>query len=321
MATTQEGLLGIRERLILATETAYGTAIALTSAIVPGYNIIVNPTFTQGFQEILNNGTDVRTINSKVPGPLSLAYSLAYYPADWRMLKYVFDIDSETGSDPYTHTLSVGNTLDSFTSEWAMRHSSDPMIIKTTGNVINQYRINWTKSTSEGNSGFLTCTANVIAQDYTTPSIQAGDFTATGTPFQSYHSTITLNTSEVVEVNNGEMTFTQGLNANDSRYASSANVRTIGTPIATNFRISGRINVNLLSTTLPALWETAAAISGTNTLVFQIDAENKITFALSGIYCEPVPLAGTNIEGVNTGDFVFTATSVGVVAIDSIENY
>jgi len=318
---TGEGLLGLRERFILSKETDYGTGVALTSAIVPGYNIIVNPTFTQGFQEILNNGTDVRTVNSKVAGPLSLSYSLAYYPANWRMLRYMFDIDSETGSDPYTHTLSVGNTLDSFTGEWAMRHSTDAMIIKTTGNVINQFRINWAKATGEGNSGFLNCTANCIAQNYTTPTIQAGDFTATGTPFQSYHSTMTLNTSEVVEINNGELMFTQGMNANDSRYASSSDGLTIGTPIASVFRISGRINVNLLSTTLPALWETAAAISGTNTLVFEIDADNKITFTLSGIYCEPVPLAGANIEGINTGDFVFTATGVSVVAIDSLVSW
>jgi len=318
---TAEGLLGIRERFILKKETTYGEAISLVGAIVPGYDIIINPTFNQGFQETLNNGTDVRTVNSKIQGPLSLAYSLAYYPANWRMLRYVFDIDSETGSDPYTHTLSVGETLDSFTAEWAMRHSTDAMIIKTTGNVINQYRINWAKSTGEGNSGFITCTANVISQNYTTPSIQAGSFTASGDPFQYRHATITLNNSAVVEINNGELVFTQGVNANDSRYASSANGRTIGTPIATVFRISGRINVNLLSTTLPSLWETAATISGTNTIVFEVSASNKITFTLTGVYCEPVPLSGTNLEGINTGDFVFTATGVVPVCIDSIQNW
>lgn len=316
---TKEGILGIRERFITKEETGgYGVAASLTTALVPGYNIIVNPTFTQGFQETLNNGTDVRTVNSKFKGPLSLAYTLAYYPVDWRMLKYVFDIDSETGSGTYTHTLSVGNTLKSFTAEWAMRHSTDPMIFKLVGNVINQFRINWAKATGEGNSGFITCTANCIAQDYTTPSLQAGSFTESGDPFQYRHSEITLNTSEVVEINNGELVFTQGINPNDSRYGSTSNGRTIGTPIPTVFRISGRINVNLLSTTLPALWETAAVISGTNTIVFEQSATNKVTFTLSGVYCEPVPLSGTNIEGVNTGDFVFTATGVVPVAIDAI---
>lgn len=319
--TTAEGLIGQRERFITKEEATYGTAPSLATASVPGYDTIINPTFTQGFQETKNNGTDVRTINSKVAGPLGLAYSLAYYPSNWRMLKYVFDIDSETGSGTYTHTLSVGNTLKSFTSEWAMRHSTDPMIFKLTGNVINQFRINFAKATGEGNSGFVTCTANCIAQDYTNPSLQAGSFAASGDPFQYRHSEIQFNTSEVVEVNNGELVFTQGMTPNDSRYASSSNGRTIGTPIATVFRISGRININVLSTTLPALWATAAAISGTNTLVFEQSASNKITFTLSGVYCEPVPIAGTNIEGVNTGDFVFTAIGVVPVAIDSVANW
>ncbi|MHA1347058.1 MAG: hypothetical protein ACTSO3_11730 [Candidatus Heimdallarchaeaceae archaeon] len=318
---TSEGLIGIRERVITKEETSYGEAISLASAVVPGYNVVVNPTFTQGFQEVTNNGADVRTINKRVAGPLSLAYTLAYSPSNWQMLKYVFDIDSETGSDPYTHTLSVGNTLKSFTSEWAMRHSTDPMIFKTVGNVINQFRISFAKATGEGNTGFIGCTANVIAKDYTTPSIQAGSFTATGDPFQYRHSKMTLSSSEVVEINNGEISFTQGMNPNDSRYANSTLGRTIGTPIVTLFRITGRINVNLLSTTLPSLWETAAVISGTNTLVFEQSASNKITFTFSGVYCEPVPIAGTNLEGINTGDFVFTATGVSTVVVDSIENY
>jgi len=318
---TKEGLIGLRERWIMKEEATYNTAPSLATALVPGYDIIINPTFTQGFQEILNNGTDVRTVNSKVAGPLGLAYSLAYYPVDWRMLKYVFDIDSETGSGTYTHTLSVGNTLKSFTAEWAMRHSTDPMIFKLTGNVINQFRINWAKATGEGNSGFITCTANCIAKDYTTPALQAGSFTASGDPFQYRHAEITLDTSEVIEINNGELVFTQGMSPNDFRYASSSNDRLIGTPIATVFRISGRINVNLLSTTLPSLWELAAAISGTNTIVFEQSASNKVTFTLSGVYCEPVPLAGTNIEGVNTGDFVFTATGITTIALDAISSW
>ena len=43
---TDEGILGSRERYIEIEESTYGVAEDLTSANVPGYNIIVTPTFT-----------------------------------------------------------------------------------------------------------------------------------------------------------------------------------------------------------------------------------------------------------------------------------
>ena len=147
--STQEGYLGIRERFITVEESIYGTNPGLSTAKVPGVDVIITPTFTQGFQEIKSAGEDNRTITKKVAGPLSLAYSLVYYPTTWERLKYVFDIDSETGSDPYTHTLSVGNTLKSYTAEHAMRHGSSPIIVKTTGNVVNITTINFQKSKIE----------------------------------------------------------------------------------------------------------------------------------------------------------------------------
>lgn len=319
--STQEGITGFRERFIEAEEGTYGSAVSLASANIPGYNLKVAPNFTQGFQEVLNDGSNDRKVVKRVAGPLSLQYSLSYTPVDWRRLKYVFDIDSETGSDPYTHTLSIGNTLKSYTAEWALRHDSNPIIIKTTGNVVNRTTIDFRKATGEGNEGFVNIMQECFAQDYTTPSIQAGDFTVSGDPFQYRHSQWTLNSSSVVEVNNGSIVFEQGMNLNDSRYASTSLDRTIGTPIPVLFRISGRFNVNLFDTTYIDLWETAAAMSGTNTLVFEQSASNKITFTLSGMYVEPVPLSETNLEGINSADFVWTATGVAVTAIDSVENW
>ena len=114
---TSEGLIGIRERFIEAEEGTYGSAAVLTSAAVPGYDIIMTPKFEQGMQEVLNDGSGVRTLNKFIAKPLQLPYDLEYKPANWRRLKYVFDIDSETGSGTYTHTLSVGNTLKSYTAE------------------------------------------------------------------------------------------------------------------------------------------------------------------------------------------------------------
>lgn len=318
---TSEGLLGIRERFIEAEESSYGSAASLASAAIPGNNVIVSPKFTQGFQEVLNDGSDNRQVVKKVAGPLSLLYDISYYPTNWRRLKYVFDIDSETGSNPYTHTLSIGNTLKSYTAEHALQHSTSPVIIKTTGNVIMKTTINFQKASGEGNSGFVTVTDECIAQDYTTPTLQTGTFTVSGDPFQYRHMTWTLATSAVVEVNNGSIVFDQGINPLDSRYANTSLARTIGSPIPTVFRISGRFNVNLLGSTYMDLWELATVLSGTNTLVFEQSASNKITMTLTGMYVEPVPLGETNINGINSADFVFTATSVAVVAIDAIANW
>jgi len=320
--STQEGYLGIRERFITVEESIYGTNPGLSTAKVPGVDVIITPTFTQGFQEIKSAGEDNRTITKKVAGPLSLAYSLVYYPVTWERLKYVFDIDSETGSGTYTHTLSIGNTVKSFSSEWAIRHDSDPLIFQITGNVVNQYSINFNKSNGEGNDGFITCTENIIAQNYSTPtSAQAGTFSSSGDPFQYRHLNAVIDGDSVVEVNSGEITFSQGINSSDSRYANTSLNRNIGTPIVTVFRINGRININLFNSDFNTLWEAAAAISGTCSLAFTQTSGNKITFTLSGVTFEPAPIGATNIEGVNTGDLIFTATGVSVVAIDGVANW
>ena len=125
---SEEGLLGIRERFISVIESVYGTAPSFSSARVPGVDVIITPSYAQGFQEVKSSGTDNRIIDKRTAGPLAVKYKAEYYPTNWHRLKYVFDIDSETGSDPYTHTLSVGNTVESFSAEWAMRRSSDQQI-------------------------------------------------------------------------------------------------------------------------------------------------------------------------------------------------
>jgi len=318
---TDEGIIGIRERFIEAKETVYGTGVALTSANIPGNDVIVTEKWTQGFQETLNSGSDSRTVAAKVAGPLSLPYGLSYYPSNWRRLKYVFDIDSETGSDPYTHTLSVGNTLFSYTAEHAFRHGTAPIILKTTGNVVLKTTINFQKSDGEGNDGFIQVVQDCVAQNFTTPSIQGGSFSVSGDPFQYRHMLWTLANNAVVEVNNGSILFDQGINLADSRYANSSLARTIGSPVPTIFRISGRFNVNLMDTTYIDLWELAAVLSGTNTLAFEQSGSNKITFTFTGMYVEPIPTGETNIEGIDSADFVFTATGVVPVVIDSIVNW
>lgn len=316
-----EGLLGERERFLHVIEGSYGSDPGLTSGHVIGVNMKITPQFNQNFMDILNNGGDSRTIVDKVAGGLSLPYTVEYNPVDWRFLKYLFDIDSETGSDPYTHNISIGSTHESFTSEWAMQHTT-PVIFKLLGNVVTSYDIQFQKSTGDSSEGFVKCTANLLAQDYTNPgSLTAGDYTTSLAPFQFRHFKLTLASSEVVEVNRGGLTITTGINESDSRYANTTLARKIGEPVPGVVRISGFVNVNLFDDTYQTLWATADAMTGTNTLEFTQSASNKITFTLTGVHVAPVPFDGTNIDGVNTGTFTFTATGISAVAIDSIANW
>jgi len=320
--STKEGFLGIRERFIEVEETTYGSNPGLDSGDIIGTNVIFTPTFNQGFQEVVQAGSDQRTMVKKIPGPLSIAYDLEYNPVSWRRLKYMFDIDSETGSDPYTHTLSIGNTQKSYSAEWAIRHDSDPLIYQLTGCVNQQMTINFQKTSGEGRDGFIKCSEKVIAQDFDKDqSLTAGDFSTSLDPFQYRHTNITLEGNSITEVNSGQLMFTQGINPNDSRYANSGLDRKIGTPINTVFRVSGRFNVNVFDTTYTDLWATAEKLSGTNTFVFEQSGDNKATFTLTDLYVEPVPLSATNLDGISSVDFVFTAKSVAIEVIDSIENW
>jgi hypothetical protein len=319
---TKEGYLGIRERFLEIEESTYGTAPSFSSSNLIGDDVIVTPAFEQGFQERKSSGTDTRTVEDQTAGPLSLPYSLAWYPRTWRMLKYVFDIGSETGSGTYTHNLVVSNAPKSFSAEWAMRHGTDPLVFKLTGCVVNDLNIAFSKASGSGNDGFVTCSAECFAQNYSTPaSIESCDFTQSGDAFQYRHFGLTLNSGDVVPINSGSIKISQGFNMNDARYASSGLGRTIGVPIATVFRISGSFNLNLFETDFVDLWETAAAIGGTNQIVFEQSSSNKVTFALTNMYINPVPVSGTNIEGINTGDFVWTATGITVAAIDDIASW
>jgi len=321
--TATEFNLGLRERFITVNETSYGTGGSLASALVIGKNMRVTQSWAQGFQETLSAGNDRRYIDANVAGPLLLPYNIEFYPVDWRFLKYAFDITSETGSTPTTHTLDVGNTLQSFRAEWAKQNSQGNQAFITTGNVVTQMVISFQKATGAGNDGFVNVNLGVLAQDYSsTSSVQGSISSLTDDPFQYRMVKLTLASNEIVEVNNGEMTIQQTINPNDSRYANSTLNRKIGEPIPTVFRIFGRFNINVKDTTYSDIWELAADLTGTNKLEFiRTSGSDEAVWTFTGMTVNPASIGNTNIEGVDNVEFVWVAETVQVVTKDAIANY
>lgn len=316
--------LGIRERYITVNETSYGSGGTLASARVIGKDTRITQNWDQGFQETLNNGGNNRKVIERIKGPISLPYNVEFYPTDWRFLKYIFDITSESGSPTVTHTLDIGDSLQSFKAEWAKQNDDGNMVFTILGNVMTACTISFQKATGEGNDGFVNVNASTLAKSQTDgTSVQATITALTSEPFQYRMIKLTLAGNEVVEVNNGEITITQGVNPNDSRYANSTLDRTIGEPIPTVFRITGRFNLNIKDTTFTTMWDSAtASLGGTNKLEFLRTAgSDEAVFTFTGLTINPAPIGNTNLESVDSADFVFTATSVQAVIKDTIANY
>jgi hypothetical protein len=318
-----EFYIGPRERIIWIEETSYGTGGTLANALVIGYNHRITQSFNQNFQEVLTAGSDDRKVKSLVYGVLSLPFSITYNLENWRFLKYIFDITTETGTAPTTHTLDIGNTLKSFKLEWAKRHTATPQVYLITGGVVMNTRISFQKATGEGQEGFVIVSHECIAQDYTSPASEQGSISSlSGVPYQFRHCKLTINSSEVVEVNSGEISIAQGITINDSLYANATLNRKIGEPIPTILRITGKFNLNVKDLTYSDLWEAAAAISGTNKLEFiRTSGSDEAVWTFTNLTCSPAPVGNTNLEGVDNAEFIFQATSVQVVTKDSVANY
>jgi hypothetical protein len=130
----------------------------------------------------------------------------------------------------------------------------------------------------------------------------------------------TINTTETVEVNSGDFNIDNGINEDDVRYCNSTLDRTIGEPIPKVHRIFGSLNVNIKDATQVTLWDGAAAVGGTNTLLFYRGSNDQLLITFTGLrysQCnEP-----TQLEGVTYSDIVWTGLSIAIVATDSVVTY
>jgi hypothetical protein len=312
-----EYLIGKRERATWIKETSFGSGGTMTGGEVVGEDVTITPNFTQGFQETISAGTDTRAVEDFTAGPQSLKYTMKFNPVNWRWLKYLYDV-ADGGS--YTHTFTLANTLNTYKLEWAKQHTTDH-VFTIIGNVFKSATMRFAKTNSGGTDGKITVEADCVAKSLTQGSSVTSVSALTKRAFQYRMAKVTLNNAEVVEVNNGEITFDNGINEEDSRYCNSTNDRAIGEPIPGVYRITGRFNVNVKDKTYYDLWATADAISNCKLEIIRTASSDQLVGTFSGFHLLEA-VAPTNLQGVTNVDLVFAATGfTSLVATDDIATY
>ena len=308
--------------MVWIAESTWTTAVSVAGGEVVGYDCTIEPNFSQGWQEYLTAGTDNRYIQGQVAGQLDLNYTMSFVPYNWKWMKYLMAVADSTDGATKTHTFTMRDTIMSYTLEWARRHTTNH-VLTLTSNAIKNATLSFAKPTGEGSEGFvkvaLDCLAYSIAEGSSVASVSA----ISGTPFTFKHVKVTIDGTEYKEVNNGDMTISNEIDPNDSRYCNTTYSNKLGEPIPKVFRISGRFNINIKDKTVFNLWNAGTAVSGTCTLLLDRDGtgNDQILFTFTNFVIRGA-VGGTNLDGVTTADVVWVANSfASVVARDSVSSY
>lgn len=315
-----EFLINKRGRLSWVDETAFATGGTMTSGEVCGLNATIEPDFTPNWIEILTAGTDTRSVEDRVVGPLDLPFTLTFTPVNWKFLKYLGYGVADAGGPTYTHTMTLANTIQSFKLEWAFRHST-PLVVTLAGCFCTGGTISFQKATGEGNEGNIQVSLRCYARSYTIGSSVSSLSAISRSPFQWRHTRATINSSIITEVNNGEMVIETGIDVNASRYCNDTEDVYISEPILGTQRITGRININLKDNTHLSLFDTMAEISNCSLDFIRNATNNKVEADFSGFrYHKAFPPLG--LEGVSAVDIPFSAESFAtLIATDTIATY
>lgn len=289
-----EFLIGKRERMSWIVETSYGSGGTMTSGEVVGDNCILEPDFSQGYQDILSAGADSMEVEDKVPGPKVLPYTLNFAPVNWRWLKYLMTVVNGADGATKTHTFTLNNSYTSFKLEWAKRHTTDH-VLTLIGNIAKSATMSFAKSSGEGSEGLLNVSMACVSQDYSQGSSVSTLASLTKKPFQYRQIKVTIEDTEITEVNNGEITINRGIDENDSRYCNSTLAEKVGEPIPKLFKTVGRVNVNLSDATFYTLWATRAEI-GTTLETATATSGSTSTLADTGIGWTIDEHVGKNVE-------------------------
>lgn len=312
-------LIGKREQIAWSAETSYGSGGVISSGEIVGLNARMEPAFDQNWQEIQSAGSGDRYVDSRVVGPLTLPFTLVFTPVNWKFMKYLGYSVVDAGSDPYTHTFTIANTIQSFNLEWAKLNTTNH-VLTISGCVVKSCTISFTKSTGAGEGNImvsLACVGKTIGQGSTVTSLSE----ITAAPMQWRHTSIKIGGTNIVELNNGEINIDNGIDENDSRYCNAQLNRSLGEPIPKTHRISGRFNVNLKDKSYFDFWNSAAVIS-TNHFTIIRNIDDQILFTPSNLRIASPGCAPTDFDAVSNIDLIWTADSwTSIVATDSISSY
>lgn len=320
--TFNEGIIGKRERISIVDETSFGSGGDMaTDGFIPGKNVKLNPNWTKEWQEILTAGADNRYVQGLVLGPRSLPFDLEFVVTDWRFLKYLGYSSADAGSDPYTHTFSISNTIQSFKLEWAWRKDSSPVVITLTGCFALRGRITFQKATGAGEEGFIKVRLSCFAEDYSIGSSVTAVSNNTRDEFQWRHTKITLDGSEEKRINSGHIEIDNGITPEEFRYCNITINRGIGEPVPKVHRVTGSFNINYFDDTYIDLWDSDTTVSNCSADFIVNNTNNKIEMDFSGLK-STTAFSGTDFNGVKKADFAFKAESFsGLVITDDISTY
>ena len=319
-----EFLLGKREQIAMCEEdtwAALGAKTMVSNGFIVGKNTKITPNFSNNWQEVLTAGADSRDIDSMEKGPLSYNFTLEFIPTSWKFIKYcAHGTVDNVSTSPTTHTFTATDTVKSFTLEWAKRGATDH-VITLTGCIIKKWTINFSKGGGAG-EGFVTVTAECIAK-----SASAGTSTTTVSAdtddgFQFRMAKLTYAGSEVVEVNNGEISCDNGIDENDARYCNSTLDQAIGEPVPLVRRYTSRFNINQKDDTYFDDWFDQVVVPSTNTLslIRGTSPEDDLVLTFTSLYLQ-AGTSPTNIEGITNVDLVGQIKSVAIVARDAKTDY
>lgn len=315
-----------RERGAWVAETSFATGGTMTGGEVIGYNWECTPNFSQGYQEILTTGADNLNVQNRIKGPKMLPYTMTFAPANWRWMKYLMTVADGADGATKTHTFTQNVTVDTWKFEWAKRHTTDH-VLTIIGNFCKSATIRFAKATGEGTEGLLKvameCTGQTDSEGSSVTTLTGGNLSTA--PFQYKMTKWTCNSTEIKELNNGEITMSLGINEADARHCNSTYSNLIGEPAPGVFRISGRFNINIKDKSFYDLWATGVAITGTNTFLIDRDAtgNDQLLMTFTRFFIHKA-VAGTRpgLDGTTNVDVIWTADAfASVVVRDAVTTY
>lgn len=311
--------VGGQEDFICSNETSYGDGGNFTTSKYRlGVNQkLTNPNFSQTYRNIM--GGDMKPLK-RVVGEENYQFSLEWTIDSWEWLRFVTNISTETGTDPYTHTLDIPTANFNGKSFAFQRIFDSQTAYLFKGVKITQLEIRFQKGADE--TGFLTINASCICQDIekVTPANIETLAENSREVFHFYTAKLTTATNEIVEINNGTYNFNWNVNAEDSRYANATLSTLIGEPIYTNLTEELSLNVNNLNEDLMDEFLARTELSGTNKLEFIYSENNKVSFNFQHMYNEG-NLPSTQFGEVTKTDIVYVPIIEDIVVIDDIANY
>lgn len=311
--------VGGQEDFIFTDETTYGDGGDFTTSKRRiGQNPkLLNPNFSQSYR--LTYGGAMKP-QKKVVGEKDYRFYLEFAVDSWQFMKYLTNVSTETGSDPYTHTLTIP-TEDFSGSSFAFQRifdSSTAYLHKGVKPV--EMSIKFQKG--QGEQGFLIVTLNCICQDIEKVDVVNIETLAESSRdlFHFYNARLTTTGNEIVEVNSGTYSFSWGVNNQDTRYANATLSTLIGEPIYTNLSESIQLSINTLNANKMDEFLARTELSGSNQLEFYYNDNNKITFDFEHLYNEG-NLPPTQYGEITKTDIVYTPIINNITVIDDIQNY